>query len=128
MKYHLSLVALTCALALSACGNNKTSGGNPALTSAPASQAGALVGHGQGVTAMAPKGTQPGEVDETDAGLAESTASSKVYGDNPVTALPADAIVSYTQQLAATAPDDTEPDEIDGTDLRLADSTEPSNL
>ena len=74
MKYHLSLAALACALVLSACGNDKASGGGPA----PAPQADAIVGYAQQLAATAPDDTEPNEIDGTEVSQAENTEPSNL--------------------------------------------------
>lgn len=74
MKYHLSLVAVACALALSACGNNKASGGGPAA----APQVNAIVSYAQQLAATAPDDTEPNAVDGTDIDLADNTEPSNL--------------------------------------------------
>lgn len=73
MKYHLSLVAVACALALSACGNNKASDGSPAPVPTPTPQANAIVGYTQQLAATAPDDTESNEVDGTEVDLAEDS-------------------------------------------------------
>ena len=72
MKYHLNLMAVMCALALSACSNNKASGGNPA----PAPQADAIVGYAQRLVATAPEDTEPDEIDGIEVAETENTEPS----------------------------------------------------
>lgn len=76
MKYHLTFGALACALALSACGNNKASGGNPAP--APAPQVNAIVGYAQQLAATAPDDAEPDEVDATNVDVADNTEPSNL--------------------------------------------------
>lgn len=74
MKYHLTFGALACALALSACGNNKASGGNPA----PAPQVNAIVGYAQQLAATAPDDAEPDEVDAINVDVADNTEPSNL--------------------------------------------------